>query len=874
MNVQKDFFVSYNKADRQWAEWIAWTLEESGYSVVIQAWDFRPGGNFALEMQRATVEAQKTIAVLSEDYLNSAFTQPEWAAAFAQDPQGQKGTLIPVRVQPCKLTGLLASIIYVDLLNLEAEAAQETLLKALLERVKPLKKPQFPGSVDRVIATQAIFPGHSNIPQNLPRSGVLEFVGRDQKLQELHTQLHHNESSAPRVRLVITAIAGMGGIGKTELALQYAIAQLQHQTYPAGLCWLTCRAQEIATQIVSFAKTKLLLTIPDDLEAKEQVDLIWRCWPEGNALLILDDVTDYDAITPYLPPSDPRFKVLITTRQNFGASVTAINIEELSDEAAIVLLKSIVGDERIEAQQGDAQALCKWVGNLPLGLELLGRFLVGKPDWAIAKLLERLESKRLAAKALIETESGMTATLGVAAALELSWAELSQPQQDLACLLGMFAVAPIPWSLVEPCFPEVDSDDLEDWRDEGLRDRSLIKRVDQGTYQLHQVVQEFFRTKLQGKGEFGDAIKSSFCAVMVAQAKTLDQTPTLDQIERVRGAIAHLEETVNQWLESLPKEDMIVPFEGIESFYQGQGNYELAEPRYLQALERLKELLGNDHSSVAISLNNLATLYSNQGRYEESELLYLEALERLKKLLGNDHPDVATSLNNLARLYYLQGRYEESEPLYLEALELRKQLLGNGHSSVAHSLNSLATLYSDQGRYEESEPLCIEALELCKKLLGNDHPDVATSLNSLARLYDFQGRYETAEPLYLQALELCKKLLGNNHLFVATSLNNLATLYEKQGRYEAAELLFLEALELSKKLLDNDHPDVATSYYNLGVLYHQQGQYQKAKSLYVPALQIYEQRLGQTHPDTQALLSWLNKLPKGTEALPLEELGL
>jgi NB-ARC domain len=170
----------------------------------------------------------------------------------------------------------------------------------------------------------------------------------------------------------------MGGIGKTELALQYAIAQLNSQTYPAGLCWLTCRAQEIATQIVSFAKTNLLLTIPDDMEAREQVTFIWQRWPEGNALLILDDVTDYEEIAPYLPPSAPRFKVLITTRQNFGATVTAINIEELSDEAAISLLKSIVGDDRIEAQRSDAQTLCKWVGNLPLGLELLGRFLVGK----------------------------------------------------------------------------------------------------------------------------------------------------------------------------------------------------------------------------------------------------------------------------------------------------------------------------------------------------------------------------------------------------------------------------------------------------------------------------------------------------------------
>jgi tetratricopeptide (TPR) repeat protein len=855
MNVQKDFFVSYNKADRQWAEWIAWTLEESGYSVVIQAWDFRPGGNFVLEMQRATVEAQKTIAVLSEDYLKSAFTQPEWAAAFAQGPQGQKGTLILVRVQPCKLSGLLASIIYVDLLNLDADAAQETLLQALVERAKPLQKPQFPGSVDRVIATQAIFPGQSNIPQNIPRSGVVEFVGRDQKLQELHAQLQQN------ARLAITAIAGMGGIGKTELALQYAIAQLQHQTYPAGLCWLTCRAQEIATQIVSFAKTKLLLTIPDDLEAKEQVDLIWRCWPDGNALIVLDDVTDYNAIAPYLPPPDPRFKVLITTRQNFGASVTAINIEQLSDEAAISLLKSIVGDDRIEAQQRDAQALCKWVGNLPLGLELLGRFLVGKEDWAIAKLLERLESKRLAAKALVETKSGMRTKLGVAAALELSWAELSEPEQDLACLLGMFAVAPIPWSLVEPCFPEVESDDLEDLRDEGLRDRSLIKRVEQETYQLHQVVQEFFRTKLQGKGESGEGIKSSFCAVMVAQAQSIDQTPTLEQIERVRGVIVHIEEVANRWIDSLTKEELICPFAGVGRFHEGQGNYNFAEFWFSKCLEVTQKLLGQEHPHVVDSLSHLAALYTIQGRYNEAELLFQQALHICQKLLGQEHPYIAQSLNNLAFLYTNQGRYVEAESLYIQSLQMRRKLLGSEHLDVAISLDNLALLYTNQGQYAEAEPLHIQSLQMRQKLLGQEHLDVAISLNNLALLYTNQDRYMEAEPLYIQSLQLWEKLLGQEHPHVAQSLNNLAALYVNQGRYEDAEPLYIQSLQMRQKLLGQDHPFVATTQWNLGVLYQKQGRYEEAKSLYRKALAIAEAKLGANHLHTQGIRSWLESLP-------------
>jgi tetratricopeptide (TPR) repeat protein len=838
MDSQKDFFISYNKADRQWAEWIGWTLEESGYSVVIQAWDFRPGGNFVLEMQKAASEAHKTIAVLSEDYLKSAFTQPEWAAAFAQDPQGQKGTLIPVRVQPCELSGILAPIIYVDLLNLEAEAAQETLIEALKERAKPFQKPQFPGSVDRVIPTPAVFPGHSSTPQNLPRSGVVEFVGRTQKLIDLHTQLQQND------RIAITAIAGMGGIGKTELALQYALAQKGE--YPAGLCWLRARDQEIATQIVTFAQAHLGLTPPDQLEIEAQVRFCWQKWPEGDALVVLDDVTDYKAIEAYLPPPDPRFKLLITTRSQLGSSVKDFPVDELEEGGEIDLLQSLVTDGRIESQSEDAKILCEWVGGLPLALELLGRFLARKPDWTISRLLNALDDKRLDAKALITPETGMTATLGVAAALELSWAELSEQEQDLACLLGMFAVAPIPWNVIEQCViklspsqqpsilsrlsslfsrkqntknstSKLNLENLEEYRDEGLRDRSLLKRAGEGTYQLHQVVQEYFREKLTTKND--TMLQNAFCGVMVVIAKSINQTPTIEEIEKIRSAIIHLEEVAKRWIGSVTQTELTWPYVGIGRFYEGQGNYGFAEP------------------------------------------WYRKCLEETQSQLGNEHPDVSASLNNLAALYKKQGRYAEAEPLHQQALALRKKALGNEHPDVAGSLNNLAALYDDQGRYAEAEPLYLQALELRKKALGNEHPDVAGSLNNLALLYQNQGRYAEAEPLYLQALELRKKALGNEHPDVAGSLNNLALLYQKQDRYAEAEPLYLQALELRKKALGNEHPDVATSQLNLGALYHQQGEYQKARKLYRQAIAIAQASLGPNHPTTLTIISWLNSLP-------------
>jgi len=633
------------------------------------------------------------------------------------------------------------------------------------------------------------------IPQNLPWTGAKDFVGRDEAMDTLHQQLQARE------RVAITSITGMGGIGKTELALQYAHYRLQQRTYPGGVCWLQVRGGDVGIEIINFARSQLNLNPPEDHDLNVQVRYCWRNWQQGEVLVIFDDVVDYKDISDFLPPAEPRFKVLITTRHQWlGQSFQRLELEVLDEKAALELLVSFVGETRIQGEPEEAKLLCADLGFLPLGLELVARYLQRKQDLSLAKMRRWLKSKRLEHQSLERKSKDMTAERGVVAAFELSWEELDEETRELGRLLSLFAPAAIPWSLVEECVPEVDEEDLEDWRDDGLVNLSLLQRVDEGSYQLHLLIREFFRGKLSESNSL-EEMKRGVCRVMVAEAQEIPQTPTRGQILGFEPAIPHIAEVAAKLTDWLTDEDLIWPFVGLGIFYEGQGLYDRAEPWRKRCLAISQSRLGSAHPDVATSLNNLASLYSSQGRYAEAEPLYKEALEIQKQLLGSEDPDVATSLNNLALLYKSQGRYAEAEPLYLEALEIQKQLLGSAHPDVAQSLNNLAGLYYSQGRYAEAEPRFTEALEMRKQLLGSAHPDIATSLNNLAGLYYSQGRYDQAEPLYKEALEMNKQLLGSAHPHVAMSLNNLAELYYSQGRYDQAEPLYKEALEMRKQLL-------------------------------------------------------------------------
>jgi hypothetical protein len=198
----KNFFISYNKADRHWAEWIAWQLEAEGYTTILQVWDIRPGANFVVDMHDALMESERLIAILSPDYLDkqAKFSEAEWAAAFSQDPTGTKHKLLPIRVRKCEPMGLLAPINYIDLVNLDDVEARQRLIEGVNpKRNKPDIAPSFPGKAIQSPKPAPATPGGNShllttpppFPKNLPPTNktINIFYSYDSSDEELRDAL-------------------------------------------------------------------------------------------------------------------------------------------------------------------------------------------------------------------------------------------------------------------------------------------------------------------------------------------------------------------------------------------------------------------------------------------------------------------------------------------------------------------------------------------------------------------------------------------------------------------------------------------------------------------------------------------------------------
>jgi tetratricopeptide (TPR) repeat protein len=443
----------------------------------------------------------------------------------------------------------------------------------------------------------------------------------------------------------------------------------------------------------------------------------------------VDDVTtvaDYAAVRPYLP-TEASFRVLLTTRERLQMRRLDLGVLEL--EESLELLTRLIGAERMAAESDLAVELCVWLGNLPLALELVGRYLLSKPRTTVATLLERLKEKKLVAKALLRGQP-MTATHGsLAAAFEVSWVALEgEPKtQALGAVLSLFGLAGIPQVAVGACLAEWDGEEREDaW------DRLVSLHLVGADEQLHPMLREFLTVKLEERVD-EEEVRERYVAVMLEAAQErCQQTMTREQVREAGLWVAH-------WIDLMERqavETLGVPMAAVATrldlYYSAQGIFKDSEKWSEQALAIREKQLGPDHPSTGTSLNNLAGLYRSMARYEAAEPLYLRALAISEKQLGPDHPDTGTSLNNLAGLYESMARYEAAEPLYLRALAISEKQLGPDHPDTGGSLNNLGSLYYSTNRYSEAEPLFLRVCSIFLNCLGEDHPNTQTVINNLA----------------------------------------------------------------------------------------------------------------------------------------------
>jgi len=679
----KDFFISYNKADRLWAEWMAWQLEEVGYSTVLQAWDFRPGFNFVLGMHKASSEAKRTIAVLSPHYLAALYTQPEWAAAFAQDPKGDKGTLLPIRVKECELKGLLNQIIYIDLVGLEEDAAKGVLLAGVRrDRAKPKTQPAFPSDYKRSVVEQPRFPGTLPPIWNVPHGRNRNFTGREELLAELRATLASGEPAA-----LTQAISGLGGVGKTQLALEYTYCHANDY----GIVWWV-RAEEPATLAADYAALAAPLDLPEK-EAREQEVIgkaVWQ-WLGRNSgwLLVFDNVRDAETVRAFIPHGTTGHVVITSRNPNWGRVAGTLTVKVLErDKAAAFLLKRTQS-----ADKKSADALAKELGYLPLALEHAGAYIEAAAI-SLSDYLGRYRTFKQELLKHIKPSDDYPRT--VAETFEISFQEVEKASAAAADLLNLCAfLAPddipldilkkgaehLPKSLAAAVTDEISLDEAV----AVLRRYSLVERTG-GNLSVHRLVQAIARDRLREEKKkkwaetAGNIVNKAFpnesndvrtwpeCSVLLAHG--------LAVAEHAEALVVSPEATsrlLNQ----------------IGLYLHGRAEHAAARAHYERALKIDEAAYGKNHPTVAIRVNNLGLVLRDMGDLKGAKAHYERALKIDEAAYGKNHPEVATDVNNLGGVLLAQGDLEGVKGCSERALRIWTEFLGERHPDTVLARENL-----------------------------------------------------------------------------------------------------------------------------------------------------------------------------------------
>lgn len=778
-----DFFISYNKADKSWAEWIAWQLEEADYTTVLQAWDFGTGSNFVLEMQKAAAEASRTIAVLSPDYLTSNFTAPEWAAAFAQDPTGSGRKLIPIRVRKCEPAGLLGPIVYQNLVGLDERAAREALFKAVKRgRSKPATPPAFPPAAGRAVTSQPRYPGSLPPIWNVPHLRNPNFTGREDLLKQIRESLTSGKHAA-----LTQAMHGLGGVGKTQAAIEYTYRYASE--YDAVL-WVP--AEDQATLASHFAA--LSYEIGLEVGAADQpttIDTVKR-WlrDQSHWLLVFDNAESTAILQPYLPQRHANHVIITSRNPEWRTLAKPLEVQHFTgDESVEFLLKRTGSDASNQNERAAAATLADELAGLALALEQASAYA----ETHALSLTDYLRLFREHRERVLSAEPSPDYPHTIETVWSISVGAVRQASPAAAELLTLLAfVAPdVPLSLVQSgagvysgALAASAHDELE-FREilRTLRRHSLVK-LEGVRLSVHRVVQSVTRRSLP------DTARRTWAnvAMQLVESALPDDPNNVaawpifsDLTSHVDIAAQHCEAEV------VGLEIAVDCLNQTARYLNRRADYKSSRSYLERAIRLAERQFGPHHPSVAVCLNNLGLVHQALERLDDARTAFERALQIDEDAFGPNHLDVARDAHNLAGLQHVLGDSEGARANYQRALEIVERVHGPNHPIVALNFNNLGIIAQDNGDMTRARENYERALKIDEAVFGPNHPNVARDLSNLGTVLHALGDLPGALAAIERGLAIDEAVFGPSHHTVAIRLNNLAHVQEALGDNASAQ---------------------------------------------------------------------------------------
>jgi tetratricopeptide (TPR) repeat protein len=727
------------------------------------------------------------------------------------------------------------------------------------------------GTMDRIVEELIRLtrppPGRQPVPRELPRP-IADFTGRSDELAMLRRLLvGAGESGALPAKagtpVVLSAIDGMGGIGKSALAIQVAHDLTDAGAFPDGQLYVNLQGATPGLPPLGAldALGRMLRALgvePAQIptETEEAAARFRSLAAERRLLVLLDNAAGAEQVRPLLPAS-PTCGVLVTSRHVLATleGTRPLHLDVLPQDQALELLGRIAGSRRITAEPEAGADVVRHCGFLPLAIRIAGARLAARPGWAVRVLATRLG---VATRRLEELHVG---ELAVRASFDISLQALDHSpdrlDQAAGTAFGLLSQPDGPELSVAGAARLLDESEPATQRIlERLVDAQLLETPRPDRYQFHDLVRLYAGQHAQSRHPEPErlAALTRLLTFYIATAwNTLARLRPGDwraaraesrwtgggaRFPDAPAALAWLEAERANLLAAIPQvvaASPAIPAELASQLTQALFGFFLVRGYWQDGVEVNQTVLklarrAQDLAAQGHAHHDLGVFHQRLGRYKEAIAYHQDSLT-IRRELGDRHGE-ATNLNNLGIVYVQLGQYEDAIACQEDSLTIRREL-GDGHGE-AYSLMGLGIVYQRLGRYEEAIA-CQEDSLTIRRELGDRHGE-AFSLNNLGAVYRQLGRYEEAIACQEDSLTICRELGDRDG--EGNSLNDLGVVYFRQGRYEEAITYHQDSLTIRREL--DDRHGQADALRDLGDALQAAGRKKQARTAWHEALAIYE----------------------------------